>query len=144
MKENVAGNVHRKLYGVSDKINAPENQDREFQEGYRVGASSMAYSAELVLKEEFILRIKVDDDLDKGFDEWQRGFWAARSQSILFVSPRGHRKCEVFRGGLLTNENSNHIGNHLDHSICVHNGFWHTNQQAFVPANPLIRGRDTL
>jgi hypothetical protein len=98
MKEDVAGNVHRKLYGMSDKINAPENQNREFQEGYRVGASSMAYSAELVLKEEFILRIEVDDDLDKGFDEWQRGFWAARSQSILFVSPRRHRKCDKFFG----------------------------------------------
>jgi hypothetical protein len=28
MKEDVAGNVHRKLYGMSDKINAPENQNR--------------------------------------------------------------------------------------------------------------------
>ena len=26
MKEDVAGDVHRKLYGMSDKINAPENQ----------------------------------------------------------------------------------------------------------------------
>ena len=98
MKEDVAGNVHRKLYGMSDKINAPENQNREFQEGYRVGASSMAYSAELVLKEEFILRIEVDDDLDKGFNEWQRGFCAARSQCTLFVSPRLRRKCNKFFG----------------------------------------------
>ena len=37
-----------------------------------------------------------------------------------------------------------YIGNHISHSICVHNGFWHTNQQAFVPANPLIGRRDTL
>ena len=82
MKEDVAGDVHRKLYGMSDKINAPENQNREFQEGYGVGASSMAYSAELVLKEEFKLRIEVSDDLCDGFDEWKRGFWAARRQSF--------------------------------------------------------------
>ena len=36
---------------------------------------------------------------DKGFDEWQRGFWAARSASaILFVSPRLRRKCDKFFG----------------------------------------------
>ena len=98
MKEDVAGDVHRKLYGMSDKINAPENQNREFQEGYGVGASSMAYSAELVLKEEFKLRIEVSDDLCDGFDEWKRGFWAARSQCIRFVSRRLRRKCDKFFG----------------------------------------------
>ena len=66
MKEDHAGRIHRDKYGCSDKVNAPKNQNREFQEGYRVGASSMAYSAELVLKEEFILRIEVDDDLRQG------------------------------------------------------------------------------
>ena len=144
MKEDVAGNVHRKLYGMSDKINAPENQNREFQEGYRVGASSMAYSAELVLKEEFILRIEVDDDLDKGFNEWQRGFWAARASALSSFPLAGIASATSFSGRLPTNENSDHIGNHINHSICVHNGFWHTNQQAFVPANSIIRRRDTL
>ena len=96
MKEDLAGNVHRKLYCMTDRINAPENRNREFQDGYRAGASSMAYRAEQVLKEKLILRIELNDDLDRGFDEWQRGFWAARSQSILFVSRRLHRKCDKF------------------------------------------------
>jgi hypothetical protein len=98
MKEDTPGNIHRKLYGKSDKINAPENQNNEFQRGYWTGASSMAYRAEQILEEEFILRVETSDDLCDGFGEWKRGFWAARSQCILFVSPRLRRKCDKFFG----------------------------------------------
>lgn len=92
MKEDVPGDVHRKLYaGKSDKANALANQNREFLEGYRVGAESMTYCAEHVLKEELALRVEVGDCLMAGFDEWKRGFWAARSQCILF-RPRTRKR----------------------------------------------------
>lgn len=83
-----AGKTHRNMYGKSDKLNSPDNSNREFQEGYRVGANSMCHDAEQVINEEFHLRVEVGDDLCEGFDEWKRGFWGARSQCILFVSKR--------------------------------------------------------
>jgi len=33
VREDTAGRVHREKYGKSDKLNAPENQNREFQDG---------------------------------------------------------------------------------------------------------------
>ena len=98
-REDVAGNVHKQLYGgKSDKLNAVTNRNREFQEGYRTGASSMAYRAEQIIEEEMKLRVEVSDDLCDRFDEWKRRFWAARSQCILFVSRRLRRKCDKFFG----------------------------------------------
>jgi hypothetical protein len=35
MKEDIPGNIHRRFYHKSDKVNAPENQNPEFQVGYR-------------------------------------------------------------------------------------------------------------
>jgi hypothetical protein len=98
-KEDVAGDVHMRLYGCSDKINAACNRfSREYQEGYHVGANSMAYMAEQIIKEEWELRQEVDDDLATGFLEWKRGFWGARSQCILFVNPHRKRKSDKFFG----------------------------------------------
>jgi hypothetical protein len=45
-----------------------------------------------------MLRVEVSDDPCDGFDEWKRGFWAARSQCILFISRRLRRKCDKFFG----------------------------------------------
>jgi hypothetical protein len=98
MREDTARRIPRDKYGRSDKVNASENQNREFQDGYSTGASSMAYRGEQIIEEELKLRVEVGDDLDRGFDEWKRGFWAARSQCILFVSSRRHRKCDRFFG----------------------------------------------
>jgi hypothetical protein len=67
-------------YGRSDKVNAPENPNREFQDGYRAGVDTLSEDAIKMVNEEGHLRAKVADDLSKGFEEWQRGFWAARSQ----------------------------------------------------------------
>ena len=33
-----------------------------------------------MINEEGHLRADIGDDLSKGFDEWERGFWAARCQ----------------------------------------------------------------
>jgi hypothetical protein len=97
-REDTAGRIHRENYGCSDKVNATCNQGREFQEGYRIGANSMAYRAEPVLEEERALRAEVGDDLGAGWAEFQRGFWAARCQCILFVSRRRQRKFDKFFG----------------------------------------------
>ena len=80
MREDTAGRVHREKYGKSDKPNAPENQNREFQDGYSTGVDSLGFDARKVIEQEFLLRVEVDDDLGKGFEEWSRGFWAARCQ----------------------------------------------------------------
>jgi hypothetical protein len=80
MNEDIAGNVHRKYYGKSDKANAPENQNREFHDGYSAGVDSLGFDAREVIEEESSLRNEIGDDLGKGFEEWERGFWAARSQ----------------------------------------------------------------
>ena len=82
-KEDTAGNVHRKLYGKSDKVNALENRNDEFQGGYWTGVDSLGYDARKVIEEEHELRKEVGDDLGSGFEEWCRGLWAARSQLII-------------------------------------------------------------
>jgi hypothetical protein len=83
VREDTAGRVHREKYGKSDKLNAPENQNREFQDGYSTGVDSLGFDARKVIEEEFLLRVEVDDDLGKGFEEWKRGLLAARSQLIV-------------------------------------------------------------
>ena len=82
MREDTAGRVHREKYGKSDKFNAPENQNREFPDGYSTGVDSLGFDAQKLIEEKFLLRVEVDDDLGKGFEEWKRGFWAARNQPI--------------------------------------------------------------
>ena len=95
---DVPGDIHRKNYGLSDKANAPCNQSPDFQEGYRIGSASMAYRAEGILEEEWTLRQESGDDLQAGWDEFQRGFWAARCQCIVFVSRHRRRKYDKFFG----------------------------------------------
>ena len=45
MNEDIAGNVHRKYYGKSDKANASENQNREFQDGFSADVDSLGFDA---------------------------------------------------------------------------------------------------
>lgn len=71
--------VHRKLYGKSDKANAFENQNADFREGYDWGIQTFAYDAEKVLKAELDFRAEFKMT-GRGFNEWKRGFWSARSQ----------------------------------------------------------------
>ena len=80
--KDAPGRVHWHLYGKSDKLNSPVNQNREFQDGYRAGVESVEIDPAQVLKHEYRLRVEVNDDRKTGFEEWKRGFWAARSQLV--------------------------------------------------------------
>ena len=80
MKEDTAGRIHRDQYGRSDKVNAPENQNREFQNGYRAGVETLGLDAVKMINEEGHLREEVGDDLGEKMAEWVRRFWAARCQ----------------------------------------------------------------
>jgi hypothetical protein len=55
-KPDTAGDVRRRLYDKSDKVNAHENQNKEFQEGYRTGANSIGHDGVAVIEEEHMLR----------------------------------------------------------------------------------------
>jgi hypothetical protein len=50
MKEDHAGRTHRDTARRSDKVNAPENQNREFQDGYRTGVESLGDDASKVIE----------------------------------------------------------------------------------------------
>ena len=83
LPKGIAGTVHWKYYGESDKVNAPENLNREFQEGYCTGIGGFGYNATQTIEAEYFLRLDVKDNTGAGFEEWKRGFWAARNQLIL-------------------------------------------------------------
>lgn len=80
MSEDIAGNVHMKFYGKSDKLNAYENQNTEFRTGYWRGVETLGSDAKVLIEEEHAMRKEVGDDLREGFEEWKRGLWASRSQ----------------------------------------------------------------
>jgi hypothetical protein len=63
---------HRDKYGRSDKLNAPENQNREFKDGYRVSAKSMSCNSGQILEKERILRRKIGEDTGVGFEGYKR------------------------------------------------------------------------
>ena len=98
MREDTAGGVHREKYDKSDKLNAPENQNPEFQDGYRIEVDSLGFDARKVIEEEFLLRVEVNDDLGKDFEEWSRGFWAARSQLIVCPLTKKRRQWGKYFG----------------------------------------------
>ena len=83
MNEDISGNVHRKLYNKSHKLNSRCNRNNEFQDGYRIGLGSFGYNATQTIEAEYFLRLDVKDNTGAGFEEWKRGFWAARNQLIL-------------------------------------------------------------
>jgi hypothetical protein len=73
------GQIHRKRYGKSDKANASENRNSDFQGGYAWGVETYACDARKVILAEAGFREKFD--LTRaGFEEWKRGLWAARAQ----------------------------------------------------------------
>jgi hypothetical protein len=50
MNEDIPGNIHRRFYHKSDKVNAPENQNPEFQAGYWAGVASVGFNATKVIE----------------------------------------------------------------------------------------------
>jgi len=93
MNEDTAGQVHFKLYGLSDKLNAKCNKNEEFRAGYWQGVYTVGYDAKAVIADEYALRKETKDALDSNFEEWKRGFWAARSQLIAAGIRRKRKKC---------------------------------------------------
>ena len=93
MRDDTAGRIHRDQYGRSDKVNAPENQNREFQDGYRAGVDTLGEDIISMINEEAHLRAEVGDDLSQGFEEWSRGFWAARCQMAAAGIKKRKRRC---------------------------------------------------
>jgi hypothetical protein len=87
LPNDIAGTVHWKYYGKSDKVNAVGNRNNEFQDGYRTGVESFNCDVNTTIEKEYFIRLEVRDDIRSGFEEWKRGFWAARNQLILI-----HRK----------------------------------------------------
>jgi hypothetical protein len=77
MKEDHCGNVHRQYYGRSDKANAWENQNADFQAGYAWGIETFAYGSDKVITGELDFRAEFRLSTN-GFSEWKRGLWAAR------------------------------------------------------------------
>jgi hypothetical protein len=59
MNEDIAGNVYRKYYRKSDKLNAPENQNRESQDGYQAGVDTLGEDAIKLINEKKHLRAEV-------------------------------------------------------------------------------------
>ena len=58
----------------------------------------MRYNARQVIQEEWNLRLECGDDLCEKYDEWERGFWAARSQCILFAPKNRKMQYDQFFG----------------------------------------------
>jgi hypothetical protein len=82
MKEDHAGQVHWKEYGKSDKLNAIGNKNEDFRTGYWHAAETLGYDAHKVIADEHALRTEIGEDLGSNFEEWVRGFWAARCQMV--------------------------------------------------------------
>jgi hypothetical protein len=84
-REDRCGQVHFNLYGRSDKANAFDNQNADFQEGYAWGIETFAYHSKNVLDAEIEFRgeFKLTHN---GFSEFKRGFWAARSRWLRLES----------------------------------------------------------
>ena len=52
LPNDIAGTVHWKYYGKSDKVNAVGNRNNEFQDGYAMGVNTLGDVARKVIKDE--------------------------------------------------------------------------------------------
>lgn len=69
--------LHHTVYGRSDKANAPENCNAEFQDGYNTGRDFIGDGLDRIIVEA-IGRGQQTDSPELA--EWKRGFYAARTQ----------------------------------------------------------------
>lgn len=77
---DIAAMIHKATYGHSDKANAPENQSKEFQEGYAAGLTDVK-TDELILQA-WIRFGKLGYETPL-FREYKRGMWAAKMQRTI-------------------------------------------------------------
>lgn len=81
MSQDFPERLARSVYGKTDKANAPENNNSDFQDGYGVGKDSTSLPSDYILHE---WQRRGEPDVDgselSAFREWKRGFWAGRMQ----------------------------------------------------------------
>lgn len=73
------------MYGKTDKVNAAENDNEDFQAGYDYAMHGDAKTTDAISRE-WRLRGEPEPEgeaFDK-FREWKRGFWAASMQRAVF------------------------------------------------------------
>lgn len=79
---STSSRIHRGIYGKSDNVNAKENANEDFQNGYKVGLAikdtDTAFTTEYVR-----LGQPNDGPALAKFREWKRGLWAAVMQKLL-------------------------------------------------------------
>ncbi len=80
MSNSIASQVHRAIYGKSDAVDAPENQNEEFQAGWKAGLESTQEAPE-VIEAEWIRRGSPLVECPN-FHEWKRGYWAQQMQAV--------------------------------------------------------------
>jgi hypothetical protein len=79
--KDIAALIHRTLYDKSDKANAQENRNSQFQAGYEHGISENEGGTDLIAAEyERRNEPGVETVEFALFREWKRGFWAGRMQ----------------------------------------------------------------
>lgn len=78
--KSLAEMIAQGVYGKSGDPDAPENQNPDFQSGYKIGMNSESTSMDLIHQE--WIRIGSPVVPPKSFEEWKRGMWAAVMKKI--------------------------------------------------------------
>lgn len=89
MSQDFPERLARSVYGKTDKANAAENNNPDFQAGYRVGKDSTGLTSDYILHE-WQQRGEPEGEDNPAliaFREWKRGFWAGRIQKSWHKSP---------------------------------------------------------
>jgi len=79
---DLAEKIHRAIYKKSGHINA--NVGSPFEAGFTIGKDSGSRDTTLDIKQAWLLfdEPQPGDDIWEAFQEWKRGYWAARLQRI--------------------------------------------------------------
>lgn len=80
MKETIGEKLSRIFHGKSDRANARENQNEDFQSGFAFGRDFNGDRMKAITSE-WIKRGK-PHSREEGFAEWKRGMFAATFQKL--------------------------------------------------------------
>jgi hypothetical protein len=79
---DIADEIALDIYGKSGRANAPENQNAQFQDGFKVGAALENREAFDAIHDEWLCRGSLGGS-SEDFHEWKRGLWAAVLQKSV-------------------------------------------------------------
>jgi hypothetical protein len=79
---DIADEIAVGIYGKSGRANAPENQNAQFQHGFKVGAALENREAFAAIHDEWRVRTRLGGGTED-FHEWKRGLWAAVLQKVV-------------------------------------------------------------